>query len=215
MTLSRRRILFGCLLGACVLAFAILNSARQKRMRIAEQLSQTRHDTSTPTEQLSSQATEKLRSQEQQLQSAGSKLYNDGKYSEGHPRYALASGTPGRIYLEKGDLNSAEPLLRDSSQCLKKTMGDGHPYYAESLQRLGELYRAQGKFGQAEESLKQALTIYEQALGKNHPKLVEPLKSYSAVVRQNGREDEAKTLEDRIETIHASYAKRNTDWIVR
>jgi serine/threonine protein kinase len=68
-------------------------------------------------------------------------------------------GSIGNVYRNLGLYAKAEPLLRQSTEILKRELGDKHPDYATSLNDLARLYESMGDYAKAEPLYRQALKI--------------------------------------------------------
>jgi len=69
-----------------------------------------------------------------------------------------------RIYEDKGDLDKAEALARDSLEIIQRTYGANHLETASSLYRLGVILRKKGQLAEAERMISECLRIRTQQL---------------------------------------------------
>ena len=83
--------------------------------------------------------------------------------------YGKALGSLGNALNRSGESQKAEPILLQSLESLKKTLGENHLDVATSLNNLGVLYEDLGNYSKAESYFLPALEIRKKALGENHP----------------------------------------------
>ena len=88
---------------------------------------------------------------------------------EDHPDYATALGNLALLLQKRGDLDGAEPLLRQALAIRGEVLGGHHPDYATSLSGLAELLQARGDLVGAEPMLRRALKVRMDVLGEGHP----------------------------------------------
>ncbi len=157
---------------------------------------------------------------------AGTKAYQQGKYSEAEihwgaaleeaeglgpeaPLLAISLNNLALVYMAHGKYAKAEPLYKRALAIWEKALGLEHPQVATSLNNRALLYQAQGKYAEAEPLYKRALAIYEKALGPEHPNIAQSLENYVALLRKTGRGVEAERLEARAKAIRAKHAEQN------
>ena len=69
----------------------------------------------------------------------------------------------------KGDLAAAEPLLRESLEGQRETLGNRHWHTLTSIHNLGSLLYAKGDLAAAEPLLREAMEVRRETLGNRHP----------------------------------------------
>ncbi len=80
-----------------------------------------------------------------------------------HPLVASSLNDLARVYTEKGDLASAEPLYKRALGIVEKALGADSPDVAACVNNLAELYSKKGDLGRAEPLYQRALGIFEKA----------------------------------------------------
>ena len=98
----------------------------------------------------------------------------------------------GRVLLEQGRYQDAEPLARRALAITEGALGADHPEVATDLDRLGAVYYRQDRLEEAEPLRARALAIREQALGPDHPDVATSLNNLGALYNSQGRSDEAE-----------------------
>ncbi len=73
------------------------------------------------------------------------------------------------IYMDRGDWNAAEPLLRDALARQERDPGESNAETLTTLTNLGTLLSKTGRPEEAETTLTRALALAERALGPEHP----------------------------------------------
>ncbi|MDA9161958.1 CHAT domain-containing protein, partial [Crocinitomicaceae bacterium] len=99
-------------------------------------------------------------------------------FEEYHPEskdYASSLNNLGLVYQKIGDYNAAEPLLKESLEIRKKTLGEEHPVFASGLENLGNFYSVIGNHLAAKEMYMKALEIKKTAFGADHPEVASSL----------------------------------------
>ncbi len=108
-----------------------------------------------------------------------------------HREVAVSLSDLASVLRLNGDLDAAEPLLRQSFAINVKTRGADHPNTAVSLQDLALIAISRGDYAAAESGLRQALAMQLKALGPNHPVVAATLNGLARALREQGRYDEA------------------------
>ncbi len=98
----------------------------------------------------------------------------------------------GRVLLEQGRYQDAEPLARRALTITEGALGGDHPEVATDLDRLGAVYFRQDRLEDAEPLRARALAIREQALEPDHPYVATSLNNLGALYSRQGRFDEAE-----------------------
>ena len=70
---------------------------------------------------------------------------------------------------EQGKLGEAEPLMRETLDIRRATLGPKHPDTLTSMNNLAGLLQAQGKLAESEALFKETLEGCRAALGPQHP----------------------------------------------
>ena len=69
----------------------------------------------------------------------------------------------------KGDLASAEPLLREALEGMREILGNQHPTTLIVINNLGMMLKAKGDLAAAETLFREALESRHETLGSRHP----------------------------------------------
>jgi tetratricopeptide (TPR) repeat protein len=88
----------------------------------------------------------------------------------------------------------AERLLRESSELLRRLLGDGHPMVASGYNNLASLLDEQGSLDEAEALYRQALAIRRRALPADHPHTAYVLDGLGQLLLRTGSLQEARAL---------------------
>lgn len=86
--------------------------------------------------------------------------------SPDHPRRATSVNNLGALYRELGDLQAAEPCLREAVEIDRRTRGAHDPSLAVSLNQLGIFYKTMGDYAQAEPLYRESLEIRRRTAGE-------------------------------------------------
>jgi tetratricopeptide (TPR) repeat protein len=113
---------------------------------------------------------------------------------EGHPDFATSLSNLALLLQRQGDLQGAEPLLRQALAVRRTLFGESHPDSATTLNNLGELLSLRGDLDGAEALLRQALAIREQVLGGCHPDYAISLSSLALLLNKRGDPAGAESL---------------------
>ncbi|MBK8270237.1 MAG: tetratricopeptide repeat protein [Planctomycetes bacterium] len=98
-------------------------------------------------------------------------------YGDEHPAIAMAISNRGLCFKLRGDLDSAEPLYRQSLELRRKLLPANHPDIAMSLNNLASLLRDRGDYSEAETLYREALEVMKTSLPPGH--------FYHALYRRN------------------------------
>jgi tetratricopeptide (TPR) repeat protein len=140
----------------------------------------------------------------EKLNSAVTRLYEEGKYKEAiplaeralairekvlgaeHPQVAQSLTNLAALYDGKGDLANAERMYRRALTIYGKAFGPEHPEVAMSLINLGRVYQIKGDYLKAEEMCQRALPILEKAFGREHPYVAHSLNALGVIYQAQG-----------------------------
>ena len=91
------------------------------------------------------------------------------------------------LLMEKGKLDSTEPLAREDLEVSRWLLGDRHPNTLISISNLSALLTNQGKHDEAEALAREALKVSRQVLGDHHPDTLISINSLSMVLINQGK----------------------------
>ena len=133
--------------------------------------------------------------------------------SDNHPDFARDLHLLGSMWLEKGDLWLAGPLLDRAANLRERLLPPDHPELASSWERQGRLALARGRpadLVRAEERLGRALAAFRAAFPDGHPSTADALVPLAELRLRQGRCREARVLaEEAVEILTAKL--RATD----
>jgi serine/threonine protein kinase/tetratricopeptide (TPR) repeat protein len=110
------------------------------------------------------------------------------------PRTAATLGRLGTLLSERGDLEAAEPLLRESLELLERHLGPDHGDLAPSLNNLALLLQNRSDYAGAEPLYRRALAIDKHIRGDAHPSVAIDLNNLGLLLHDQGRFREAEAL---------------------
>jgi len=119
---------------------------------------------------------------------------NPLKSKKSNPDYAHLLEIKASLYLETGNYEKAEPLLKEALAIYENKFGTNFSGYGLTKARLGVLYRNQGKWVESENNLTRAKSILGSTYGKNHPHYVEVETELALLNWQLGKTEEANVL---------------------
>ena len=111
-----------------------------------------------------------------------------------HPNVLGSRHALGILYLESGDFEQAEPLLRQVVKERLLSHGDEHTSVASAYSSLGRALYAIGKHEEAEACHIQALAIRRKFLGEDHSKVTTTKKNLASVLLETGDVERAGAL---------------------
>ncbi|MCX7605953.1 MAG: CHAT domain-containing protein [Bacteroidia bacterium] len=94
---------------------------------------------------------------------------------------AIAAQNLANLYHEKGLVEKAEALYRQTILIFSQTIGPSHLYLAYPIGNLGSLQYDQGRYEEAYRSYSQALEIYKATFGPTHPEVASMLMNLANV----------------------------------
>jgi tetratricopeptide (TPR) repeat protein len=112
-----------------------------------------------------------------------------------------------QLYVDRGDIDSAEPLATEASQELR-SLGD-RPSLAQSLIDLGNIRRFRGRYTEADALLQEGTDLYAQVQGRDNPNVAYGLISLSASRYYQGKYDLAEKDARRALEIVEMHAPRS------
>ena len=86
-----------------------------------------------------------------------------------HPSTLNSINNLGQLLQAKGDLTTAEPLLREALEVSREVLGNRHPSTLISINNLGTLLNKKGDLAAAEPLYREALGVHRATLGNRHP----------------------------------------------
>ncbi|MGE4191421.1 MAG: tetratricopeptide repeat protein, partial [Thermoanaerobaculia bacterium] len=95
-------------------------------------------------------------------------------------------GTIGRVYLNLGSYDRAEPVLRRTLELRRTAHGPEHAEVATALERLGELEFERARFDESGRLAGEALAMRRRVLAPGDPQIAESLDLEALVARQTG-----------------------------
>lgn len=116
-------------------------------------------------------------------------------------KLAKSLNNMGALFHTQGKYEMALEHYRRALEWQKKMYGDVHEAVGVNLHNIAIAYCARANFVEAEPILAEALKIKEAVHGPDHPELISTLLHFSMLLSRTNRADEAKKLEERIETI--------------
>lgn len=122
-------------------------------------------------------------------------VYQQRKAALGeHPLMANSAQNLGTLYLRKGDIERAEPLLRESLDVRRSQLPVGHPYIAASLNELAFLYHDQLRVAEAEAHYREMLAIDRQIRTGPTLQTAHGLNNLASLLQERARYSEAHAL---------------------
>lgn len=115
-------------------------------------------------------------------------------YGERHINTGNVLNNIARLHLQRGDLVSAEPPLRDALTIRHADLPPDHPDIAESRMVLGMLLARRGLFDAAHAELDAALRVRRAAFGDDHWLVAETRSALAECLISLGRYREAESL---------------------
>ena len=120
------------------------------------------------------------------------------QHGDQHASTARARTNLARVMLVQGDVQQAEPVLRQAIASQEAAGGDDQPDIALSLSVLGACHAGRGELAAAEPLFRRALAIRERTLGLDHALTLSTLDYLASIVGESGRPDEAEALSRRV-----------------
>jgi hypothetical protein len=110
------------------------------------------------------------------------------------PEVATSSDNLGILYLERGDYERAEALLKRALAIREKALGPEHPDVARSLNNLATLYFRLRRLEEDEAAIKRALSILQRILPAGHPDIATVLNNLAELYEAESRFQEADAI---------------------
>ena len=125
---------------------------------------------------------------------------------------AQMMSTIGKVYMQLGLYDPAEPLIEGALRELEQTGNATDLELAKSTAELGLLRHAQGNFEAAEGRLREALAVQEAQLGTDHPTVAATLNGLGLVLSSRGEFGEARALHTRaLQIYEAAYPEESKE----
>jgi tetratricopeptide (TPR) repeat protein len=102
----------------------------------------------------------------------------------------------GNLFLETGDLDQAEPVLRHAVEYQRRAHGDQHPAYATALLNLAVSHQRSGEYPEAIERMRESIRIRTEVLGASHPESVFAVSHLAHALCEAGDDEAAKPFAD-------------------
>ncbi|MEZ4422811.1 MAG: serine/threonine-protein kinase [Gemmatimonadota bacterium] len=106
--------------------------------------------------------------------------------------YGNALNNLGLTLVRLGELDRAEPYLRDAVDLNRSVRGDTHPLVATNLNSLATLYFRQGRLEEAAALFQDVLERRRALYGSDHPDVGAPLNNLAQVLSRLGRFEDAE-----------------------
>ncbi len=100
----------------------------------------------------------------------------------------------GEVRFDRGDLQDAEQLYRESLETRERFRGRQHADVAEVLDNLANVLHERGNLGQAENMYREVLQIRRLVLGPDHRDVASSLNNLATIHHDRGELDDAERL---------------------
>jgi tetratricopeptide (TPR) repeat protein len=117
------------------------------------------------------------------------RLFGDRSVEVGKSLYSL-----GVLHRTRGELDAAEPLLRQALEIFAEELGSRHRRVASVLATLGRVLHTQGHHREARESFDEALSLRLELLGEDHGHVANTRKNLAALLLDQGETAAAGAL---------------------
>jgi tetratricopeptide (TPR) repeat protein len=108
-------------------------------------------------------------------------------YGSAHGEIARTQKVLARVIAEKGDLNSAIPLMRGVLAMQRDLRGtEPHPDLAEAINDLAVLLEERGDYDEAEKLYTEAIAMKRRLLGDKHPEIAMGLANLAQTLQDKG-----------------------------
>lgn len=135
-------------------------------------------------------------------------------YEPGHRYIANVHHDLGRLYVEKGRYDAAEPYLREALEARRKIFGEGNVRVAATKLYLGACLSGRGELAEAEKLLNESRAWALEAHGEDSVEVAHADLWVADWLRRAGHEQEAvQVLEKAASTIRAETAEDH--WLSR
>jgi formylglycine-generating enzyme required for sulfatase activity/tetratricopeptide (TPR) repeat protein len=98
------------------------------------------------------------------------------------------------LLCDRGELEAAERIYRDSFQVKQRVLGEDHPETLRSAKGLAAVLYEQAGYVAAEELYRGVMRSQESTLGVDHPDTLETANVLGVILDRQGRADEAQAL---------------------
>ena len=123
-----------------------------------------------------------------------------------HPDVALALNNLAFLAHDKGDLNTAAEMSRDSLEMYRRTVGKEHPSVAQGMNNLAMWLIEDGDLKSAEPLVRESLEMRRKLLGPDHADVAGSMTLLAVCLIETGRYEEA--LDARHRTPRPSCSRR-------
>jgi tetratricopeptide (TPR) repeat protein len=108
-------------------------------------------------------------------------------YGSTHGEIARTQKVLARVIAEKGDLNSAIPLMREVLAMQRELRGtEPHPDLAEDINDLAALLDAHGDYDESEKLFLEAIAMKRRLLGEKHPEIAIGMHNLAMTLQDKG-----------------------------
>lgn len=115
-----------------------------------------------------------------------------------HPSIVTNLNHLARLFVSRGELEKAEPLLKRALVINEKALGPKHSNTANSLHNLADI---ESDDALAEKLYQRALAIRERVLGPEHPECADTLNNLAELYLQMGKQTRTKLYLERAEPL--------------
>lgn len=123
--------------------------------------------------------------------------------------------TLGRVFLSRGLIEEARPLLNDAVSTRRRRLGF-HPSTAESISLMANLLQDAGEYVAAESACREALAMRRRTLGETHADVISSLGNLALILHDQGRFSEAEPLHrDALERAIARFGNDHKETTVQ
>jgi tetratricopeptide (TPR) repeat protein len=102
----------------------------------------------------------------------------------------------GKVRIERGDADGAEPLIRESLELRRSVFGNEHPTVANALDGTGELMQAKGDHAAAERAFREAPSVRRALFPPEHADIGVSFQNIGIALHARGRRAEAAAVLD-------------------
>ncbi|WP_439623637.1 tetratricopeptide repeat protein [Gemmata sp.] len=122
------------------------------------------------------------------------RLYPTTEFSDGHANLATGLNNLASVYRTQGRQADAEPLFKDALLMAKRLFKEDHPDVALALNNLAGVYQDQGKLAEAEPLFKDALLMAKRLFKGDHLYVAHGLNNLAYLYQTQGKLADAEPL---------------------